>query len=177
MEEKGSSKFFGERQKKRKYKIAFVSDFFYPKLGGVEMHQYQLAECLQKLGHKIIIITNTKGKRQGIRYLGEGLKVYHTPIKAYFDGASVNLLWMRFPLYRNIFIREGIEIGNFLFLINKVHGHQTSSQMNFEAMLVAGVMGLKCMFTDHSLFNFIAFENHILNKMIKTLFCHLDATI
>jgi len=49
--------------------------------------------------------------------------------------------------------------------------------MNFEAMLVAGVMGLKCMFTDHSLFNFIAFENHILNKMIKTLFCHLDATI
>jgi len=31
-----------------------VSDFFYPNVGGVESHQYQLAQCLVKRGHKVI---------------------------------------------------------------------------------------------------------------------------
>ena len=38
--------------------IAMVSDFFYPSLGGVEMHMYNVAECLIEMGHKVIIITS-----------------------------------------------------------------------------------------------------------------------
>jgi leucyl-tRNA synthetase len=30
-----------------------VSDFFYPNFGGVETHQYQLAQWLIKRGHKV----------------------------------------------------------------------------------------------------------------------------
>ena len=33
-------------------KICMVSDFFHPGLGGVEMHIYQLSECLLQRGHK-----------------------------------------------------------------------------------------------------------------------------
>ena len=32
---------------------SMVSDFFYPNFGGVETHQYQLAQWLIKRGHKV----------------------------------------------------------------------------------------------------------------------------
>lgn len=31
-----------------------VSDFFYPNIGGVESHIYQLAQCLIARGHKVL---------------------------------------------------------------------------------------------------------------------------
>ena len=31
--------------KKRRYNIAMVSDFFFPKVGGVEMHIFNIALC------------------------------------------------------------------------------------------------------------------------------------
>jgi len=31
--------------------IALVSDFFVPNLGGVEMHMYNVAQCLRERGH------------------------------------------------------------------------------------------------------------------------------
>ena len=34
-----------------------VSDFFYPNMGGVESHIYQISECLMDLGHKVICFT------------------------------------------------------------------------------------------------------------------------
>ena len=34
-------------------RIAMVSDFFLPNLGGIEMHIYQLAQCLLTRGHKV----------------------------------------------------------------------------------------------------------------------------
>jgi phosphatidylinositol glycan class A protein len=37
----------------KKYRVALVSDFFYPNMGGVEMHIYQLAHCLIQRGHKV----------------------------------------------------------------------------------------------------------------------------
>ncbi len=41
-----------------KYNILFVCDFFYPNLGGVEMHIFQLAQCLLERGHKVVVLTN-----------------------------------------------------------------------------------------------------------------------
>lgn len=52
-----------------------VSDFFCPNTGGVETHMYFLAQCLLRRGHKVIVITHAYGKRRGIRYLSNELKV------------------------------------------------------------------------------------------------------
>jgi len=52
-----------------------VSDFFYPNIGGVESHIYQLSQCLLDRGHKVIIVTHFYGDRTGVRYLTNGLKV------------------------------------------------------------------------------------------------------
>jgi len=62
---------------------SMVSDFFYPNIGGVESHIYQLSQCLLDRGHKVIIVTHFYGDRTGIRYLSNGLKVY-TVIVHYF---------------------------------------------------------------------------------------------
>ncbi len=38
-------------------KVALVSDFFFPNIGGVESHMYFLAYCLRSKGHKTIVLT------------------------------------------------------------------------------------------------------------------------
>ena len=43
-------------------KILFVSDFYYPHIGGVTEHIYHLANEFEKMGHKVSILTaNIKG--------------------------------------------------------------------------------------------------------------------
>lgn len=101
---------------RKRLRIAMVSDFFVPNLGGVEMHMYNLAQCLIARGHKVIVITSTySGERTGIRFLSSGLKVYHLPTKVLFSQTSVpDLFFQMIPIFRYILIREQIEI---------MHGH------------------------------------------------------
>jgi len=54
---------------------SMVSDFFYPNIGGVESHIYQLSQCLLDRGHKVVIVTHFYDDRTGVRYLTNGLKV------------------------------------------------------------------------------------------------------
>lgn len=67
-----------------KHRICMVSDFFYPNMGGVESHIYQLSQCLIEKGHKVVIATHAYGDRRGIRYLTNGLKVYYLPLQVCF---------------------------------------------------------------------------------------------
>ena len=69
----------------KKYKICLVSDFFYPNMGGVESHLYQVAQCLLERGHNVIIVTHAYGGRSGIRYMANLLKVYYLPIVPFYN--------------------------------------------------------------------------------------------
>ena len=57
------------------FRFSMVSDFFYPLIGGVENHIYQLSQCLIDLSHKVIVITHAYNDRVGVRYMSKGLKV------------------------------------------------------------------------------------------------------
>jgi phosphatidylinositol glycan class A protein len=152
--------------------ICLVSDFFYPRMGGVELHQFCLAQGLIRLGHKVIVLTgsyeesnkNVKGVedaphlRQGIRFMTNGLKVYYCPVYAVHSQASLPLLYTLFPLFRNICLREKIQI---------VHGHQTTSALSHECLLHAKTMGLRTVYTDHSLFGFANAGCIHINKVMK----------
>lgn len=61
--------------KKKKLCICLVSDFFYPRTGGVEVHVYFLAICLIRRNCKVIILTHHHDNRQGVKYMGNGVKV------------------------------------------------------------------------------------------------------
>ncbi|GFS30087.1 phosphatidylinositol N-acetylglucosaminyltransferase subunit A [Trichonephila inaurata madagascariensis] len=135
-----------------------VSDFFYPNTGGVESHIYQLSQCLMKKGHKVIIITHAYGGRKGIRYLTNGLKVYYLPVWVVYNQCTLPTLFTTFPLMRDILLRERISI---------VHGHSAFSALAHEAIIHAKTMGLKAVFTDHSLFGFADASAIITNKLLQ----------
>ena len=61
--------------RRRRFRVAFVCDFFYPRMGGVEMHIWSLAQCLLRRGHKVVVITHAYDGRVGVRYMTNGLKV------------------------------------------------------------------------------------------------------
>ena len=125
-------------QPQRKLAVALVCDFVYPRLGGVEMHIWCLAQCLLKMGHKVIVVTNmyntANGKRVGIRYMTNGLKLYYMPVIALVDQATMPSYYAYLPLFRRILIRERIDI---------VHGHSATSPLMHECILQAKAMGYK----------------------------------
>lgn len=141
-----------------KHNICMVSDFFYPNQGGVENHIYHLSQCLLQRGHKVIVVTHSYGNRRGVRYLTNGLKVYYLPFPTMYNQCILPTIFTTFPLIRNILIRENISI---------VHGHSAFSTMAHEAMFHARTMGLKAVFTDHSLFGFADASSILTNKLLK----------
>lgn len=153
---------------RRKLNVCLVSDFFYPRTGGVEMHQYCLAQELILRGHKVVAVTSTyDGERQGIRYMTNGLKVYYCPVQAVLGPVVLPTGFAMLPLLRTILIREQIDI---------IHGHQSTSVMFAEALVQGKLMGYTTIFTDHSLFPFGDFKM-VLHKLLMFLLRHTNHVI
>ncbi|KAH9205324.1 hypothetical protein DL95DRAFT_439184 [Leptodontidium sp. 2 PMI_412] len=125
------------------YNIAMVSDYFFP-------HQEE-----------------SRG-RTGVRYLTNGLKVYHVPFLVIYRASTFPTVFSFFPVFRNIVIREQIEI---------VHGHASLSSLCHEAILHARTMGLRTVFTDHSLFGFTDAASILTNKLLKFTLSDVDHVV
>ncbi|KAG9257516.1 glycosyltransferase family 4 protein [Emericellopsis atlantica] len=154
--------------RRRTYTVAMVSDYFFPQPGGVESHIYQLSSKLIDRGHKVIIITHAYDDRKGVRYLTNGVKVYHVPFFVIYRNTTFPTVFSFFPVFRNICIRERIEI---------VHGHGSLSSLCHEAILHARTMGLRTVFTDHSLFGFADAASILTNKLLKFILSDVDHSI
>jgi phosphatidylinositol N-acetylglucosaminyltransferase subunit A len=150
------------------YSIAMVTDFFYPGLGGVESHIYQLSQCLIKLGYKVVVITHYRNNRHGVKYMSNGLKVYYLPFTPMYDQCTLPTIWNMMPLSRDIFIRESIEI---------VHSHQATSNTTHEVITHAKAMGLATVYTDHSLFGFGDAASININKILKMYLVQVNHSI
>ena len=113
-------------------------------------------------GHRVIIITHSYGSphpsRSGIRYLTNRLKVYHLPHWVVYRSTTFPTVFSAFPILRQIFIREQIQI---------VHGHASISNLCHEGILHGRTMGLQTVFTDHSLFGFSDATSILANKLLK----------
>lgn len=162
-----------------KRRIALVSDFFYPNLGGVEMHIWSLAQCLHRQGNKVIIITHAysaskstsnkiKRHRTGVRYLPGPIKVYYCPIVPFVANDTLPTFLASLPLLRWIFIRENIDI---------VHAHQATSTLANESLVYAAELGLASVYTDHSLFGFDDVASLVLNQVLKSTLSTVGAAI
>ena len=82
--------------------------------------------------------------------------------------ATLPTIFSFFPIFRNIVIRERISI---------VHAHASLSSLGHEALLHAKTMGLKTVFTDHSLFGFADAGSILANKMLKFTLSDVDHVI
>lgn len=145
-----------------------VSDFFYPQAGGIELHVYQLSQQLIERGHSVVIVTHAYGTRTGIRVLSNGLKVYYVPFLVLYRESTFPTVFSLFPVFRQIMIREQIDI---------VHGHASLSSFCHEAILHGRTMGLKTVFTDHSLFGFADAASILTNKLLKFSLTDVGHTI
>uniref|UniRef100_A0A2K5MDI5 PIGA GPI anchor biosynthesis domain-containing protein n=1 Tax=Cercocebus atys TaxID=9531 RepID=A0A2K5MDI5_CERAT len=83
-----------------------ASDFFYPNMGGVESHIYQLCQCPIGRGHKVIIVIHAYGNRKGISYLTNDLRVYYLPLKVMYNQSMAMTLFHSLPLLKYIFVQE-----------------------------------------------------------------------
>ncbi|ESW97326.1 Phosphatidylinositol N-acetylglucosaminyltransferase gpi3 subunit [Ogataea parapolymorpha DL-1] len=142
----------------KSYNIAMISDFFYPQPGGMELHIYHLSQKLIARGHSVVVITHAYDDRTGVRMLTNGLKIYYVPFFIIYRQTTFPTVFSLFPILRQILIRERIDI---------VHGHGTFSSMCHEAILHANTMGIKTVFTDHSLFGFADVGSILGNKLLK----------
>lgn len=138
--------------------ICMASDFFYPNMGGVEEHIFNLSQCLIRCNYKVVIITHSYDRRVGVRYMTSGLKVYYLPIKVFYNQCILPTMICNIPLIRYILIREKVDI---------IHGHSAFSALGHEVSLVGRIMGLKTVFTDHSLFGFADTSAVLTNKFLE----------
>ncbi len=162
-----------------------ISDFFYPAVGGVENHIYMLSSNLIRKGHKVslkicilqpginvtsqvIVITHSHGDRVGIRWLLPGLKVYYLPFLAIASSATLPNFFTSLPYLRTILLREHIHL---------IHAHASLSSIGHEGILHAHLMGIRTVFTDHSLFGFEDAASILTNKLLVGTLKHVDAVI
>nr|CAG4638412.1 EOG090X0515 [Cyclestheria hislopi] len=87
-----------------------------------------------------------------------GLKVYYLPLLTFYNGVTLPTMLASLPLIRQIFIRDKVDI---------VHGHSAFSTLAHEAMAIGRLMGLKAVFTDHSLFGFADSSAILTNKLLQ----------
>ena len=106
--------------------------------------------------------------RVGVRYLSGGLKVYYVPYKVIARQDTLPNFFSLFPLLRSILIREQIQI---------VHGHQALSSMAHEGILHARTLGLRTVFTDHSLFGFADAASILTNKLLRFALSDIDHVV
>jgi len=145
-----------------------VSDFFYPNMGGVESHIFQLAQCLLERGHKVIVVTHFYDDRIGVRYMTNFLKVYYLPIVPFYNKSILPTIVGTLPHLRHIFIKENVNI---------VHGHSAFSSLAHEALFTASLLDIPSVFTDHSLFGFSDASAIVTNSFLKYSLANTSHTI
>ncbi|KAG2003552.1 transferase [Coprinopsis cinerea AmutBmut pab1-1] len=149
--------------------IAMISDFFHPNVGGVENHIYMLSAKLIRRGHKVIVITHAHPKgRVGIRWLLPSLKVYYLPFIPIASSATLPNFFTSLPYLRTILLRERIQL---------IHAHASLSSIGHEGILHSHLMGIRTVFTDHSLFGFDDAASILTNKLLVGNLRNVDAVI
>ncbi|KAG8705092.1 hypothetical protein FRC08_001859 [Ceratobasidium sp. 394] len=146
-----------------------ICDFFHPNVGGVENHIYMLSVHLQKLGHRVIVITHSHPPdRHGVRWLNPGIKVYYVPLVVLTSSATLPNFFTFLPYFRTIMLRERVQIA---------HGHASLSSLAHEGLLHAHHLGIRTVFTDHSLFSLDDATGILTNKLLAGALKSVDAVI
>jgi len=125
-------------------RIAMVSDWFLPRVGGVEVSIHELARALGTRGHEVFVVTHNGMTTKGSYVLEDGdhYLVYRVPslINVKDDVTLDPLAVVRSVLFikRNAF--------------DLVHSHGISSVLSLMTSMVAsGGVGVPSVLTNHSL--------------------------
>jgi len=122
-------------------KIALVSDWYFPKLGGVAVHMHDLALYLRKRGHEVDIITNDRvtGKEAELRDNGIGL----VKVPGYtFGSVGINM---------TVFSRNASRLIPYVRDYDVVHGQHAFTPLALKAVSAGRKAGKATLLTTHSI--------------------------
>lgn len=94
--------------------------------------------------------------------------MYHVPFVTLASSASLPNYLMFLPWFRTIILREKI---------NLVHGHGSLSSLAHEAIHHGGLLGVRSVFSDHSLFSFDDSVGILTNKLLASALRNVYACI
>ena len=118
---------------------------------------------------QVIVITHGHPNgRVGIRWLLPSLKVYYIPFVPIASSATLPNFFTSLPYLRTILLREHIHL---------IHAHASLSSIGHEGILHSHLMGIRTVFTDHSLFGFDDAASILTNKLLVGNLRNVDAVI
>ncbi|CCO27933.1 phosphatidylinositol glycan, class A [Rhizoctonia solani AG-1 IB] len=123
---------------------------------------------LTRLGQIIIITHSHPPNRHGVRWLNPGIKVYHIPFVTLTASATLPNFFTFLPYFRTIMLRERVQF---------VHGHASLSSLAHEGLLHSHHLGIRTVFTDHSLFSLDDATGILTNKLLAGALKSADAII
>jgi phosphatidylinositol glycan class A protein len=100
--------------------------------------------------------------------MGNGIKVYFTPLMTLLDDSSLPILYDDLKILREICYIERVDI---------IHCHQSSSSLSLEGIFHSKLLGVNVVLSEHSLYGFSYLDEASLNKVIRTFFVDMDETI
>lgn len=133
--------------------------------------QLEPLELTARPSPQVIVITHAYPPRNGVRWLPTGVKVYYIPVQPLpptHVHATLPNFFTALAHLRSIFVRESIDI---------VHAHASLSALGMEAIMHARAMGIRAVFTDHSLFGLGNMAEIWGNKMLKGCLSDVEAVI
>ena len=127
-------------------RIALISDYFYPAIGGVQSHIIGLANVIKRNGHDVVVITHKYDQQEGI-LIGEKeifitplgtidvndhsnnvkIRVFYLPMGIVTANCTFPCLLPTHRLLPGIFERENIQI---------VHGHSSHSALAIDSIWI-----------------------------------------
>lgn len=118
---------------------------------------------------QVIVITHSHPPdRVGIRWLLPSLKVYYIPFPTIASSATLPEFLTFLPYFRTIVLREDIQL---------IHAHASLSALGHEGILHSHLLGVRTVFTDHSLFGFDDAASILTNKLLEAALRNVDAAI
>lgn len=118
---------------------------------------------------QVVVFTHSHPGHLGIRHLHNGLlKVYYLPIPVLTSSATLPNFFLFLPYLRHLLVRESIDL---------IHGHATLSSMALEAVMHSPMLGVRTVWTDHSLFGFGDAVGVLTNKLLRGAMRSVDAVI
>lgn len=122
-------------------KIALVSDWYYPKVGGVASHMHHLAIHLKKRGHEVAIVTNDleTGKEEELEGLGIELRKIPGTVSPIL---GINLTYG---------LKSNRELGEYLKDFEVIHSHHAFTPLALKAVKAGRNLGKAVLLTTHSI--------------------------
>jgi len=122
-------------------KIALVSDWYYPKIGGVATHMHHLALKLRERGHDVTVVTNGRetSRERELKELGIGLIKIPGVVSPILE---VNITYS---------LKSTKELNEFLKDFDVIHSHHAFTPLALKAAKAGRKMKKASVLTTHSI--------------------------